>query len=227
MTHAVPQALSKLLLSIDQPQAGLKLLLSIDQPQAVLKLLLSIDQPQAGLLYVESLPNNLDEAPQIRSAYDYAETRFNDVATFDGFLQTIILVLRVKEKGLLHVGMPCSSFVWISRSRHRRTAEAPFGDETQPNVLKANEILGRVALLLVLATVRKIWWLIEQPKSSMLPYCPNVRAVMAMAGNVVPTVLHGLLGPLVPKTQPKSGHGDVAADTAVQGQKAGCDKNGK
>ena len=169
------------------PQALSKLLLSIVQPQAVLKLLLSIDQPQAGLLYVVSLPNNLDEAPQIRSAHDYAETRFNDVATFDGFLQTIILVLRVKEKGLLHVGMPCASFVWISRSRHRRTAEAPFGDETQPNVLKANQILGRVALLLVLATVRKIWWLIEQPKSSMLPYCPNVHAVMAMAGNVVPT----------------------------------------
>ena len=69
--------------------------------------------------------------------HEYTQDRHYDTSNFDGLLQSVTLIFRMKENGLVH-------------------------------------------------TVRKIWWLIEQPQSSMLPYFRDVRAVMAMAGNVVP-----------------------------------------
>ena len=57
-----------------------------------------------------------------------------------GFLRALWLTLRMKEGGLLHAGPPCSSFVWINSSTHRRTRERPLGS-TYDYVRSANVTL--------------------------------------------------------------------------------------
>lgn len=46
-----------------------------------------------------------------------------------GFYEAILGVLRLRQDGLMTMGPPCSSFVWISSSCHGRGPEKPYGNE--------------------------------------------------------------------------------------------------
>ena len=48
-----------------------------------------------------------------------------------GFYNAILGVLRVVPDGIIHLGPPCSSFVWMSSSGHRRGPQQPYGDESK------------------------------------------------------------------------------------------------
>ena len=108
-----------------------------------------------------------------------------DVTTFDGFLQAILMVLRLRPRALLHVGLPCSNYIWISRSVHGRSQADPYGNLAKRSVQTANTILGRVVLLICLATVRRVWWTLEQPKSSVVPFVTSMRRLLAMGGEAI------------------------------------------
>ena len=89
-------------------------------------------------------------------------------------------MLRVAERGLIHAGLPCASYTWISSSVHKRTHARPMGDETNPWVVQQNILAARLMLLLLTAVVRRVHFLIEHPGCSRLPRLPFVRAVMSM-----------------------------------------------
>ena len=103
-----------------------------------------------------------------------------DLTTVKGFMTAVALVLSVSCRGLVHVGHPCASFVWISRSRTKRSRRAPLGDLRNPSVKTANLLSARTVLLLALCVVRRVFWTLEQPGSSLLPYVPSLERFMKL-----------------------------------------------
>ena len=55
----------------------------------------------------------------------------------------------------------------------KRTPTDPLGDLSQPTVVKANTIVSRFVLLVLLASARDCVFLVEQPRSSLMPYHPR------------------------------------------------------
>ena len=53
-----------------------------------------------------------------------------------GFCTAVIGVLRVVPSGLITMGPPCSSYVWVNRSTAKRSPDNPYGDEGRDYVLK-------------------------------------------------------------------------------------------
>ena len=86
-------------------------------------------------------------------------------------------VMRLKVGGLLWGGVPCSSWVFLNRHTSKRSREAPLGDEEQPSVRRANLLVTRWTLLVLLAVSRGCVWLAEQPMSSLMPEHPRLKQV--------------------------------------------------
>ena len=94
----------------------------------------------------------------------------------------MVLVLRMKPGALLHIGLPCSNFVWMSSSVHMRSKEAPLGDMSKPSVVRSNCIFERVVLLIYLALARRVWFFLEQPRSSVIPYMAAMQELLSLCG---------------------------------------------
>ena len=86
-------------------------------------------------------------------------------------------VMRLKVGGLLWGGVPCSSWVFLNRHTSKRSREAPLGDEGQPSVCRANLLVTRWTLLVLLAVSRGCLWLAEQPMSSLMLEHPRLKQV--------------------------------------------------
>lgn len=97
--------------------------------------------------------------------------------------------------------MPCSSWVFINSATSRRTRLDPLGDESKNYVLLANQLLGdhvsrpkrlqrlricaRVAVLLLVALSRSVYFGVEQPASTKLfltPYFQHIEMVCEKLG---------------------------------------------
>lgn len=103
---------------------------------------------------------------------------------------------------MLTLGPPCGSFVWINSSTSGRSAKRPYGREDRAYVNLASLKLGscstrvslqpriasRALLLVVLATARGCYTLLEQPSSSMLKFYPD----LVRTGKLIATHLGGI-----------------------------------
>ena len=89
-------------------------------------------------------------------------------------------VLELKPNGLLYCGVPCASYSFMSSSRHKRTVMNPLGDVNSHWVRDHNTLVCRVALLVVLALVRRVHFFIEHPWSSVLPLLPWFREIAGL-----------------------------------------------
>ena len=116
-----------------------------------------------------------------------------------GFLKLLQKTLRGKPGSLLHAGPPCSTWVWINSATSGRSRADPNGNTCQPSVYDANTPLGhvcaatgfrritivlehgvqshwrvritlRLVLVLMLALCREMFFVVEQPRSSVMPY---------------------------------------------------------
>jgi hypothetical protein len=103
-----------------------------------------------------------------------------DLTTDIGMLHAVGLVLRLKVGGLLWGGVPCSSWVWVNRATSRRTQNCPLGNPKEPSVRRANLLVVRWTLLVLLAVSRGCLWLCEQPMSSLMPEHPRLRRVQEL-----------------------------------------------
>ena len=88
-----------------------------------------------------------------------------------GFLRCLLQVMRLRPDALLHAGPPCSSFVWVNSSTHKRNVDI-LGDESLAYIQQANAICCRTCLLLLVALVRCVQYGVEQPRSSKLYELP-------------------------------------------------------
>lgn len=59
-----------------------------------------------------------------------------------GLQEAILYVLRLRPDGLLCLGPPCSSFVWVCRASSGRSAQKPYGFEHVSWVETGSLILG-------------------------------------------------------------------------------------
>ena len=89
-----------------------------------------------------------------------------------GFLICLQYILRMKPGSLLFAGVPCSGHVWISQGSTGKSKANPRGNVSKKCTREANRVACRFSLAALLATVRQVLWLVEQPGSSVLPYLP-------------------------------------------------------
>ncbi|CAK0816451.1 unnamed protein product, partial [Prorocentrum cordatum] len=92
----------------------------------------------------------------------------HDLLTNIGMANATRGVLSIKEGGMIGGGPPCSLFVFMSSSYHKRTKVTPLGDESKSQVLQANYIAAFWVFLLTIASIRRVWWWTEQPGTSKM-----------------------------------------------------------
>ena len=99
-------------------------------------------------------------------AIDRAYGEHLDICTEEGFAIVILLVLRIKENGLMMAAPQCSSWIWINKHIHKRKRDNVVGDTSIPTVVEGNMLNQRVALLAGICSLNGVHWMIEQPGSS-------------------------------------------------------------
>ena len=118
----------------------------------------------------------------------------HDISTDEGLRHLVSLIVRVGEHGLVWFAPPCSTWVWIARSHSRRSNSNPLGDEDRADVRLSNEIAVRVSVLLQLCRSLRIWYVVEQPVSSLLLEHPDMRRAVACTGASSVSVELGRVG---------------------------------
>ena len=94
--------------------------------------------------YFRSAAFDLHRIPGVT---DVPGDKCEDITITTGFKRAIMLVLRLREGGLLALGPDCSSFTFPNSSRHKRTMHNHMGDLSYGPVCIGN-LMGVAALFL-------------------------------------------------------------------------------
>ena len=114
--------------------------------------------------------------------YDRCNGTDQDVTNKKGFLFAAALVLALKVGGLLWLAPPCSSWVFLSSSGHKRSAQNQYaGDQTRRDVQEANHVAAATGALIRLAAARGLEIIVEQPADSCLFKFGCIRKALAAA----------------------------------------------
>ena len=111
-----------------------------------------------------------------------------------------MILLQAKPEFVMMLGVPCSTWVAMSRASTKRHFFVPLGDTTRPVVDDANTLMARpdlqvhscmraytcnilhadrVVLALYLCVARGLVWCIEQPRSSLLFKHPRMQPFLS------------------------------------------------
>ena len=118
-----------------------------------------------------------------------------DITTLTGFKKAILLVLRLREGGLLALGPDCSSFTFPNSSRHQRKLNEEVGDTSYEPVNVGN-LMAVIALFLCqLALARRVHFALENPPDSHMfrffeRLCPDFMKMIVPDG----TESRGVMG---------------------------------
>ena len=93
-------------------------------------------------------------------------------------LLLIQYVLRVRPGGLVQAGIPCSSHVWMTRSDTGKSREFPHGHNDTEFCRDGNCVAARVAATLLICVVTRVFFSIEQPSSSVMPFLSYMRVLL-------------------------------------------------
>ncbi len=102
-----------------------------------------------------------------------------NLLTVVGFANAVSMCLRLQRGAVCWLGVPCSSFVFLSRGHTRRTQKKPLGNVARRDVAPANALAECVAFLIRLLVRRHVFFIVEQPASSLLWKLPALAAVVA------------------------------------------------
>ena len=108
----------------------------------------------------------------------------HDLCSGPGFITALIFVLRLKTNGFSSWGTVCSSWIWVCRSTSQRSKENPLGDVTKEFVRIGNQMVARMALLLLVLEARGCCWILEQPASSLMAFHPYLSWLFDNHANV-------------------------------------------
>ena len=86
-----------------------------------------------------------------------------------GFMQALLMMLRLSVQSLVHWDTCCSNWVWMSRSGTGRNKENPMGEASNQKVQVANLMVSRMCCLQLVAFAKYAIMVLEQPASSMMP----------------------------------------------------------
>ena len=98
-----------------------------------------------------------------------------DLLSVQGFANAILLALSLCVGGVAWFGVPCSTFVHIAMGHTKRSWRRPLGNERREDVRMANKIVDRLVFILEILVLRSVYFLIEQPLTSVLWWIPALR----------------------------------------------------
>ena len=136
------------------------------------------------------------------SFYDLVVDEGHDLLSAKGFALAISMALSIAVGGCAWFGVPCRTFVWMSRGHTKRTLKRPHGDCGRADVRQANEIVERVCILLQILCARQVYFIIEQPSGSLLWKMPKMRLAAKMH-IVSPSIARWLTAKTAPRKQKK------------------------
>lgn len=104
-------------------------------------------------------------------------SRHHDILAGIGFVLAIQALRRVVEYGTVWLGVPCSSWVWLSRATTRRCKLRPRGNKKYQQVKLANKLVRRVCYLLLGLRIVELFRNIMNFKSTWFqrPVCLALR----------------------------------------------------
>ena len=106
-----------------------------------------------------------------------------------GFINAVMLTLRLRPRALQWFATVCSTWVWVSRGTTWRSEDAPEGPKTlrhrTKRVKEANMQVSRMMLLACVAVSRRARWALEQPATSLMPYMPVIKHFRRLGGGVL------------------------------------------
>ena len=102
-----------------------------------------------------------------------------------GCLCAIQLLRRLAPGGGTSWALVCASWVWMSRSKTRRSLARPLGPDDPAEriaaVVDGNQMVSIfAALLLWIVSMGDVQWLLEQPSSSLLVHHPRIQAIQML-----------------------------------------------
>jgi hypothetical protein len=101
------------------------------------------------------------------------DPEFNDLLSAPGFSYALLLAYKVRLGGQAVAAPVCSTWVWICQGTAGRTKVFPLGNEKHACVREANIMVSRTVLLLLVLAARGTFWVLEQPKGSLMEYHPR------------------------------------------------------
>ena len=103
-----------------------------------------------------------------------------DLLESAGFVHAVYQACRLKPaaSGLLAAPV-CSSWVFVSRHSTGRTAANPEGNPSSPSVQAGNLLTARTLVILWIAFALQAWFIVEQPKGSLMELHPCFQAFLA------------------------------------------------
>ena len=111
-----------------------------------------------------------------------------DLLTPMGLVLAVRVACSIRPGGCMWLAPPCSSWVWLTRHSSGREI-CIEGDVTSSAIVAQNALAERVAFLLALCSSRGVYWIVEQPASSVLWNYPAIRQRLQEDGLMHPTVL--------------------------------------
>jgi hypothetical protein len=115
----------------------------------------------------------------------------SNILSFRGLMNCVQLLMRVRSGGLLWMAPPCASWIFISSSWHQRGPENGYrGNRRWRDVREATAIAVILSAFVMLAAVRNVFFVIEQPASSVLfNYLPLRLALQRVTAGSISTHL--------------------------------------
>ena len=99
----------------------------------------------------------------------------HDMLSVIGIAIAIRIALSVIPGGVVWFGVPCSTFVWMSRGHTKRSRQNPLGDLARVDVRRANRIARIVVVICQVLAKRGVFSVMEQPAGSLLWRAPRMR----------------------------------------------------
>jgi hypothetical protein len=119
---------------------------------------------------VEYVADAWDQAGLTASVFDVIRHPvFEDINSPEGMLTALRLIRNIREGGVAHLATVCSTWVYLCRATTGRSVTNPLGDRGEPLVENANTMVARTSLLLVFATALLVFFIHEQPLTSLMP----------------------------------------------------------
>ncbi|CAE7740361.1 RHM1 [Symbiodinium sp. CCMP2456] len=115
----------------------------------------------------------------------------HDICSEGGFENLMRMGLRIKPGGVIVAGPPCSLFIFLSSSIHRRSPHRPWGNQEYRSVRLSNCIVRNMTTFLQLMSERHVRWVIEQPSGSQMFRLPPLRRLMREVDAVPVTTYMG------------------------------------
>lgn len=103
-----------------------------------------------------------------------------DMTTSAGMALLLVSLLRAKKRVIVHFGVPCSSWVLLSRATTARTWLAPLGDCSVKSVADGNLLAARMCILIYIILAHQGHFTIEQPSTSLLFRHPRFQQIISL-----------------------------------------------